>query len=223
MSGKRYALVTVSNGVACVEYEDPGVEVFVLDWDAIDDGPVEGVQWAIERIYNACKKLLEVAEVQDALKELEHILDEKEGDDRGAADPATVRDLVDSVDPSTRNETLVVTRQAHTSQGDVTHTATLVKTLDGWAAERALYYVSPPMTGEVWAYSDNGEYECREVEYPYIVVSAVVAPSSGPETYIFGATEEGYIANWSELKGPFNGALNHAAALSNAGYTIVKG
>jgi hypothetical protein len=54
----------------------------------------------------------------------------------------------------------------------------------------------------------------------YVVVSAVVATFSGPETYIFPADKDSKVLNWLELNGSFRGALDHAEALKGAGYTI---
>jgi hypothetical protein len=54
-----------------------------------------------------------------------------------------------------------------------------------------------------------------------VAVSAVVAPFSGPETYIFPCDETGWITAWGELDGSYRGGLDHAAALEAAGYTVV--
>ncbi len=55
----------------------------------------------------------------------------------------------------------------------------------------------------------------------YVVVSSVIAKFSGPETYIFPGNDKGEIVDYGELGGSFRGELNHAKALSNAGYSIV--
>jgi len=55
--------------------------------------------------------------------------------------------------------------------------------------------------------------------YSKVLVSAVHAVYSGPETYIFGIEEDGTI-DWGELSGSFRGSLDHEEALKNAGYTI---
>jgi hypothetical protein len=57
-------------------------------------------------------------------------------------------------------------------------------------------------------------------EHRFVVVSAAVAPYSGPETYIFPADERGNITDWLELDGSFRGALDHEKALAGAGYEI---
>ena len=55
----------------------------------------------------------------------------------------------------------------------------------------------------------------------YVIVSAVNAVFSGPETYIFEANDKGEVVDYGELEGSFRGELNHAKALANAGYSIV--
>ena len=57
--------------------------------------------------------------------------------------------------------------------------------------------------------------------YEYVVVSAVVAMITGPETYIFGGNARGEIVEYAELDGSFRGGLDHEAALNRAGYTVV--
>jgi len=52
----------------------------------------------------------------------------------------------------------------------------------------------------------------------FVVVSAVNAPVTGPETYIFDSDELGVVSNWNELGGSFRGALDHERALRNAGH-----
>lgn len=54
----------------------------------------------------------------------------------------------------------------------------------------------------------------------HIVVSAINAMFSGPETYIFRANEDGDIIDWCEMDGSFRGALDHARALNNGGYEL---
>ena len=76
--------------------------------------------------------------------------------------------------------------------------------------DQRLYRVDPPMTNY------NGD------DFAYVVVSAVNATYSGPETYIFGANETGDIIDWGELDGSFRGDLDHEEALRNAGYEVVQ-
>lgn len=80
-----------------------------------------------------------------------------------------------------------------------------------------LYRVDPPMTLEQWDYDEDVE---TNIAFDYVVVSAAQVIMVGPETYIFGADEEGMIVNWSELEGSFKGALDHERALHNAGYEV---
>ena len=55
----------------------------------------------------------------------------------------------------------------------------------------------------------------------YVVVSAVDADFSGPETYIFASDEKGNVLDWTELDGSFRGEFNHKMALENAGYEVI--
>lgn len=56
--------------------------------------------------------------------------------------------------------------------------------------------------------------------HTYVVVSATHAMFSGPETYIFGANEDGRVVDWGELPGSYRGGLNHKEALEAAGYVV---
>jgi len=56
--------------------------------------------------------------------------------------------------------------------------------------------------------------------HEFVVASAANVPFSGPETYLFPAAADGEIKSFSELDGSYRGGLDHAQALSNAGYTI---
>lgn len=86
-------------------------------------------------------------------------------------------------------------------------TATKVKDLVGKRADirAAVYHLSEPLDG-----------------HTYVRVSAVDAPFSGPETYIFGSDEDGEVVDWGELEGSFCGGMNHEKALRNAGYTLLR-
>jgi len=81
------------------------------------------------------------------------------------------------------------------------------KNLHNWNGDASLYRLDPPM-------EDQG----RKIEF--VVVSAVNALYSGPETYVFEADEKGTVSNWGELDGSFRGSLDHAEALGNAGYEV---
>lgn len=80
----------------------------------------------------------------------------------------------------------------------------------GLKGTAALFKLTPPITSVSW----DDAVETHE----YVIVSAVVAMFSGPETYIFPADAEGYVTNWAELPGSFQGALDIWQALRNAGY-----
>lgn len=77
-----------------------------------------------------------------------------------------------------------------------------------------------PATGQMKLYKLSEPYDVRDYDgdveqtIEYIVVSATVAPFSGPETYIFPADESGTIVDWGELPGSMRGTLSHDAALS---------
>jgi hypothetical protein len=86
-------------------------------------------------------------------------------------------------------------------------TAKKIKSLDGWKGDAALYELSKPVRS-------------RGRSYTHVIVSAVVAPFTGPETYIFPATPDGEVANYGELPGSGRGFLDHAKALRDAGYTL---
>ena len=89
--------------------------------------------------------------------------------------------------------------------------ATLIKVMKDWTGDAALYRMEPPIAN----YDDR-----RPLHFEYVVVSAVVVPYSGPETYIFGADENGHVACYMELDGSEKGFLNHKRALNNADYEL---
>lgn len=78
-------------------------------------------------------------------------------------------------------------------------------------AQQQLYRLSEPL----WSWSDEPADAAE-----YVLVSAVFAMISGPETYIFAANPEGEVLSWSDLPGSFQGARNHEEALRGAGYRI---
>ena len=79
--------------------------------------------------------------------------------------------------------------------------AKYIENLD-WISDAKLYVLSEPLEG-----------------HNHVVVSAVVAYWSGPETYIFGCDERGNVVDFIELEGSFRGELDHDKALKHAGYT----
>lgn len=56
--------------------------------------------------------------------------------------------------------------------------------------------------------------------YDHVVTSAVVAPFSGPETYVFGCDADGAINDFTDLDGSFRGSLDHVQAITGAGYEV---
>jgi hypothetical protein len=95
--------------------------------------------------------------------------------------------------------------------------ATLVRgPLDGFNGDARLYRCDPPMAGAYDYDTDTNE------PTTHVIVSAAVVPYSGPETYIFPATEDGKIASWGELPGSYRGGLDHAEALKRAGYVTLS-
>jgi hypothetical protein len=93
--------------------------------------------------------------------------------------------------------------------------AVFVKNLKSWKGDAKLYKLLPPLV--------ETEYDGKTVEtHEFVVVSAVNAMFSGPETYIFPANEDGTVKNYGELEGSFHGELDHAEALRGAGYEVVN-
>lgn len=93
--------------------------------------------------------------------------------------------------------------------------AIFVKNLEGWNGDAKLYKMLPPLVAT--------DYDGKTVEtHEFVIVSAVVAMFSGPETYIFAATEDGEAKSYTELDGSFRGGLDHAEALRGAGYEAVE-
>ena len=88
---------------------------------------------------------------------------------------------------------------------DGKHTAKFVRRLDGWKGDARLYQLDP-------ALPDGG--------HRYVIVSAAIVSLTGPETYIFPASESGEPIDMLELNGSFRGELDHAQALRNAGYDV---
>ena len=82
-------------------------------------------------------------------------------------------------------------------------------------ATQRLYRLDPPINGNDWDGDAKGPFE-------YVVVSAVMATFSGPETYIFPADAEGNITDFGELDGSYRGGMSHEKALRDAGYTDIS-
>jgi hypothetical protein len=93
-------------------------------------------------------------------------------------------------------------KKLYPKPGDAKY-AKRIKSLDDFRGDAALYELSEPLGGHM-----------------FVVVSASDVPMSGPETYIFGANENGEIQDWGELPGSTPGIMCHNTALKNAGYQI---
>lgn len=89
-------------------------------------------------------------------------------------------------------------------------TAQFIKDLSGFRGDAKRYKVTPRVKIA----------EGKSVSH--VVVSAVIAMFSGPETYIFPADRDGEVVSWGEMEGSYRGGLDHEQALQNAGYRLVK-
>lgn len=87
-------------------------------------------------------------------------------------------------------------------------TATLVKEIEGWSGDARLYELSEPIGA--------GDGESTR----YVIVSAIVMPLTGPETYIFPADKDGEVKHFTELGGSYRGGVSHETALKDAGFSI---
>lgn len=81
--------------------------------------------------------------------------------------------------------------------------AKLIKNIQGWAGDARVYQLTPEHEG-----------------YEYVVVSAVNAPFSGPETYIFPSNEIGEVSDWGELGGSQRRSISHEEILEGLGYLV---
>ncbi len=88
----------------------------------------------------------------------------------------------------------------------MTATEVPLKEPEAWTGTAKLYRLSRPY--EVRDWDDE-----VKMTVSYVIVSAVVALFSGPETYIFPADEKGEVVSWGELPGSFKGGLDHNFAL----------
>ena len=93
----------------------------------------------------------------------------------------------------------------------------MAKMRGGFSGDAKLYKLSEPVSYELYD-ADGGH---TTVETSHVIVSAVIAPFTGPETYIFPADESGAVLNWAELDGSYRGGLSHETALRYAGFEVV--
>lgn len=77
-----------------------------------------------------------------------------------------------------------------------------------WRGLARLYRLDPPMQTE-----DYGSVG-------HVIVSAVNAMPSGPETFIFPATPDGKAIAMAELPGSYIGGMDHQAALRMSDYEL---
>ncbi len=91
---------------------------------------------------------------------------------------------------------------------------TFVRTMmgDEFYGDARLYHVDGFID-----YTDSND---RKLMTRYIIVSAAIVPSSGPETFIFPADSDGNVLSFDELEGSFKGDLDHEQALAYAGYDV---
>jgi hypothetical protein len=99
-----------------------------------------------------------------------------------------------------------------------------MKTTHGFKAEKIdrvneeargdmeLWKVDPPVKYCVYNTRTRKDVEHKT---SYVVVSAVVAPFSGSETYIFPADRDGNVIDWGELPGSSRGTMDHKEVIMN--------
>jgi hypothetical protein len=56
----------------------------------------------------------------------------------------------------------------------------------------------------------------------HVVVSAVCAMLSGPETFIFPADVDGNVVSWTEIPGSSRGSFDIEEAIRRAGWLVVE-
>ena len=82
--------------------------------------------------------------------------------------------------------------------------------------ERELPNSSSGATRKLWRISHAGEVQ-------YVITSAVSVAFTGPETYVFAATEDGEVSDWLELDGSFRGAFDHERAIEGYVESLTEG
>jgi len=92
-------------------------------------------------------------------------------------------------------------------------TATKIRKLTDWKGDAALYRLDPPLEGNEYVVVSAADMRGRSSFFDMPEVMKI-------ETYIFGATEDGEVADYMELPGSMKGTLDHAEALRDAGYEI---
>ena len=95
-------------------------------------------------------------------------------------------------------------------------TAKFIKSLPDWRGNAALYELNTPIGQQ--RYNDDGDL--INLAHQYVVVSEATGFGTGPETYIFGATETGEVVNFAELEGSRRGSYTHEDVLHALGYEL---
>lgn len=85
-----------------------------------------------------------------------------------------------------------------------------------FGGDARLYKLSEPVEYTTLNY-ESRKYETLDTSH--VIVSAVNALYTGPETYIFPANENGKLIDWMELPGSFRGDQDHHRALAGLGYS----
>ena len=104
------------------------------------------------------------------------------------------------------------------AEQDVQKVAEFVCNIKDWNGDARLYHLHPEYKNTGW----DIDGEAVTIIVKHVIVSAVVVPYSGEETYIFKCNKNGKDVQYTELPGSFKGSLNHEAALEGMGYTITN-
>ncbi len=98
--------------------------------------------------------------------------------------------------------------------------ATFVQKLEGFSGQAYLYHVDPPIEARLIDW--DGDERVHDYRFDFVVVSATVV-FGRPETFIFGADENGRVVSFNELQGSLRDVYDHKAALKAAGYEVDYG
>ncbi len=93
-------------------------------------------------------------------------------------------------------------------------TAKFIKKPNHFNGEAKMYELS-----EKVSYADGYQ---KKRKTKYVVVSAIIAPFTGAETYIFPCDKNGVPYNFGELEGSYRGGLDHEEALRGLGVTEIN-
>jgi hypothetical protein len=87
---------------------------------------------------------------------------------------------------------------------------------DDFVGKAKFYNMVPPIKGYIF---EDDRYIERAISY--IIVSQAKGMFSGYETYIFPATPDGEVEDWSELSGSRKGFISPDDLLIELGYEII--